>query len=940
LSVEAAPLEVRLAPGTRVVVLGNLDLHQHRPGPDAEELAKIVQALEPGDLLVLAGRILAPDDTGDAAAAFAVHGGVLDIIAASRARTVWITTLRDGADPLPVRIERFPELLLVGPAPNEDHVLVRPPQADPSRRRTLDALERLPGFRGAAWLDPSASITHFVVARSFARRMRMLALWVLVPILLLELARVPFILRTAALVRHLHHQASAHPAAVVGLLAIDALAVLLITALASRSVTHLIEEPMESVVSAIAANQAAHELFESLPARPSLVAVRAELAELTTEQGRFLACVGPSGAVLAPVPGRGILPTRYVPMHTTTWLELETGARVRAYLRRSRRPVHPAGLAWRLGWPERTLVESGVTLASAPSGASWPPAPKLAAETSLTVRRVGGFVVSLAGLVELLSAFLPPLAHHVSLVTTLFPTLPPIPRYADAISAATGALLLGVAQGLRAGQRRAWRIALVVLLAAIASNVLRRSDLVTTGILGTAVVALVVWHAAFRQVAPSVRRTSRALSVLGVGLLVALVAELVALADALVHRVPAHPLADLGGIIGTMLGLPVAAPPPFAVGELQDALSVVGVVLLVLVVWSFVAPVRDRIQAQLASLRSPQDPAEILAAHPQSTLDYFALRSDKQRLLRHGALVAYGEVGSVVIVSPDPIGPTASARLAFLELFEASTRAGKALCVLGASEPWAQWYREVGMRPFYLGDEAIVTLGALNLAGKRHKSLRQAVSRMRRYGYTVRVVPPLGLSPAEQREVLRVMAESRRGNRERGFSMTLGRVFDPRDRDLLMSLCFDPAGTIVGFVQWVPAPAINGYSLDLMRRDLGEHPNGMFDYLIVETMTDLAERGAGAISLNFAAMRGVLAGERGGELLGTRVERWVLDRLSSSMQIESLWRFNAKFEPRWEPRYLVVDAYEHLASIAIAAARVESLWDIPIVGRFLADPHG
>lgn len=936
---ESAPLEVRLAPGARVVVLGNLDLHDRRPGPDRGELARITHELEPTDLLVLAGRVIAPEASFDSRSALAQHHDVIDLLVSTQARTVRITSVRDEPLPLPATVEHTAELILRGPGPHGHCVRMKPVSTDLARRRTLEALERLPGFRGAAWLDPAASVTHFVVARSFARRVRMLALWVLVPLILLELARLPLLLRAAPLVAHLHHQASRHVALVATFLILDALVVLFASVLASRSVAHLIEEPMESMVSALATNQAARNLFESLPPRTSLIAAQAELAELQHDDEAFLASPGPTTAVLTPVAGRGLLPTRYEPMYHTTWVELELGAVVRAYLRRTRRRVRTASALSRLLWPDRALIDHQVTLASAPDGGSWPPAPRLASETSLTVRRVGGLAVSVAGLVEVISAFAPPLARHLSIVTTLFPTLGPVPRYADAISAAAGTLLLGVAQGLRAGQRRAWRIAMVVLAAAVASNLVRRSDLITTGLLSVALVALAVWRAAFRQPAPKGRRVWRALSVVGAGILVIVVAEAVAIGDALVHHAPLHPLAALGGIIGTILGLPVQAPPPFAIGELQDALTVVGVALLVLIVWRLVAPVRDRLSAQLASLRAPRNPAQILRDHPQGTLDYFALRSDKEHLVRHSALVAYGEFGSVVIVSPDPIGPTASARLAFLELFEATSRAGKALCVLGASEPWSEWYREVGMHPLYLGDEAIVTLGQLDLAGKRHKSLRQAVNRMRRYGYSVRVVAPLELTEQEQRDVLRVMSESRRGGRERGFSMTLGRVFDPRDTDVLMSLCTGPDGRIVGFVQWVPAPSINGYSLDLMRRDLGNHPNGMFDLLIVETMMQLAARQIKAISLNFAAMRGVLAGERGGDLLSARVERWVLDRLSSSMQIESLWRFNAKFEPRWEPRYLVVDAYEHLAAIAIAAARAESLWDLPLVGRFLADPH-
>ena len=58
-------------------------------------------------------------------------------------------------------------------------------------------------------------------------------------------------------------------------------------------------------------------------------------------------------------------------------------------------------------------------------------------------------------------------------------------------------------------------------------------------------------------------------------------------------------------------------------------------------------------------------------------------------------------------------------------------------------------------------------------------------------------------------------------------------------------------------------------------------------------------------------MRAVLAGE--GTACG--IQRWLLKRMSDSMQIESLWRFNAKFGPEWLPRYVVWDAAEHTLPI-------------------------
>ena len=123
-----------------------------------------------------------------------------------------------------------------------------------------------------------------------------------------------------------------------------------------------------------------------------------------------------------------------------------------------------------------------------------------------------------------------------------------------------------------------------------------------------------------------------------------------------------------------------------------------------------------------------------------------------------------------------------------------------------------------------------------------------------------------------------------------------------------------------------------------MRRDPGEHPNGLLDYALCSTIEHLRQRGERGLSLNFAAFRSVLDGERG-EGTFTRVERWAIKRLSGILPIESLWRYNAKYHPTWLPRYLVYPAAESFVPVVAATLRAESISEIPLLGRLLVhDP--
>jgi lysylphosphatidylglycerol synthetase-like protein (DUF2156 family) len=140
----------------------------------------------------------------------------------------------------------------------------------------------------------------------------------------------------------------------------------------------------------------------------------------------------------------------------------------------------------------------------------------------------------------------------------------------------------------------------------------------------------------------------------------------------------------------------------------------------------------------------------------------------------------------------------------------------------------------------------------------------------------------------------------------------------------------------------VPARGIQGWSLDLMRRSEAPGvPNGITEFIVAKTIDHLKTQGSVGLALNFATFRAVLASEAGDRLV-QRAQKWILERVGDSMQIESLWTFNEKFQPEWNPRYAAYDSPEHMLSASIAVARAESFFEIPIIGRFFkpaADEH-
>jgi hypothetical protein len=91
------------------------------------------------------------------------------------------------------------------------------------------------------------------------------------------------------------------------------------------------------------------------------------------------------------------------------------------------------------------------------------------------------------------------------------------------------------------------------------------------------------------------------------------------------------------------------------------------------------------------------------------------------------------------------------------------------------------------------------------------------------------------------------------------------------------------------------------------------------------------------VSLNFAMFRAALArGEKIGAGPVLRAWRGLLVFLSRWFQIESLYKFNAKFQPRWEPRFVVYRASGDLPRIGFAAMQAEGFVNLALpLPRFL-----
>jgi lysylphosphatidylglycerol synthetase-like protein (DUF2156 family) len=559
---------------------------------------------------------------------------------------------------------------------------------------------------------------------------------------------------------------------------------------------------------------------------------------------------------------------------------------------------------------------------------------KSAALENRRVRRWSAAVLLATGVISLVSATTLPLHSRLHDLRQVFPLA--VPEIAHVLVAFSGMALILLSRGVRRGLRLAWAISVGLLTVVAGLHLVKGGD-VEEGLIALAAAAFLFHNRASFQAGGDVPSRIKGLMTAAAGAGLALVTGV--LCVEIRYQDNRHVpwtralkvcAERLVGVQYDRLGVQSPGFDRFV----SPSLTAVGLTLAAYALFLAFRPVVLSHRPHPGDFTRARD---IVRRWGADTLAYFALRDDKRWFFWGNSVVAYAVINGVCLVSPDPVGPPEERETAWVAFHTFADEHAWPVAVMAAGEEWLPIYERGGMRSLYVGDEAVVDCRTFCVDGGEFKGLRQAVNRVARNGYRMEFYDPARVGPDLRASLRRVMAQNRRGEAERGFSMTLGRIFDSDDKGLLLAVAYGPTGEPAAFCHYVPAPGIDGYSLDLMRRTDGPHPNGLIDFVVVSTIRELAERGLGGLGLNFATLRAVLAGEKG-EGMGQRLERWLVRRLSDSMQIESLWRYNAKFGPRWIARYAVYDGPEHMLPAALAVARAESFFELPLIGRFLMPP--
>jgi lysyl-tRNA synthetase class 2 len=500
------------------------------------------------------------------------------------------------------------------------------------------------------------------------------------------------------------------------------------------------------------------------------------------------------------------------------------------------------------------------------------------------------WAAALVGAIGIASALTPEFANRYDLVKGVLP--PGVPTAARVFALAFGIALVWLSRSLARRKQRAWQLAVVVVIAAALAHLAKGLDFEESTISLLLLAALVRWRRRF-----DVPGDPRAVRPVLLIVIAALAATLLTLGIELRGAELPERAGDLFTAVGLLAGF------------------------IALGLW--LRPLSEAVAQTVGERRLARD---LVEQYGSDSLSFFALRRDKSFFFSptRRAFLAYRVVSGAALVSGDPVGDAAEFDALLAEFRRIAHARGWRLAILGASRESLPRYQRLGMRAISIGNEAVLRPEAFSLEGRSIRKVRQSVSRLTKAGYAFRIVAADHVDDGLRVQLEAVSAVWRGNQVERGFSMAMDDLYA---EGTMFAIAVSPEGDVGGFMHMAPSPAGGGWSLSTMRRRPST-PNGLMEFLVVETLVWAKECGVAEVSLNFCALADFLSPE-----LAVTVSRRVLRRALLSadnvFQLERLHSFSRKFHPDWRPRYLCVEKLGDLPLVGLAYLRVEQLLTPP-----------
>jgi phosphatidylglycerol lysyltransferase len=348
-----------------------------------------------------------------------------------------------------------------------------------------------------------------------------------------------------------------------------------------------------------------------------------------------------------------------------------------------------------------------------------------------------------------------------------------------------------------------------------------------------------------------------------------------------------------------LLGNPGLVPRTRYAHFFIDLIDVLGILALGGVLYSLFRP----LQARLARPHELELATEIIHNQADNPFEYFKLWPPKALFFnaQHSALIAYGVRGNIALAFKPPVGP-ADQIAGLVGAYDRHCRQqGWLPAYLNVGGAHLQMFKDLDYRTAKAGECAVVNLAHFVSHTRQQKPFSYLGRRFERDGIRLKVYE--AQQGSQFYRDLRQVSDAWLGlpNRhEQGFSLgyfnvaylTQCRIFTLEAAE----------GQILAFANQLPSAGTEEATIDLMRYR-PDAPNSSMDELFAQIFEWLHEHGYSRFNLGLAPLAGV------SEMTNKTSEEWVMgqmyENISSVFSYKGLRQYKNKFEPVWEPEYIV-----------------------------------
>lgn len=286
----------------------------------------------------------------------------------------------------------------------------------------------------------------------------------------------------------------------------------------------------------------------------------------------------------------------------------------------------------------------------------------------------------------------------------------------------------------------------------------------------------------------------------------------------------------------------------------------------------------------------------------------------------------YRVLAGVALTTGAPVGPETERAEALREFAGRCARMSWSPCLYSVGEEIRGMTDQLGWRSVQVAQDTVLDLGGVSFAGKQFQNVRTALNKARRDGLDVEWFH-FPTAPRNIAAQIRSISEEWVADHalpELGF--TLGGLNELNDPAVKCSMIIDQNRTVHAVASWLPVHddgKVIGWTLDFMRRRGTTGGRNSIEVLIARAALDFQAQGYRFLSLSGTPLATPVA-ERSPDTFQGPLEQF-LDFLSRTIEpvygFKSLAAFKAKFNPRYEPLYMVYPDPTSLPAIGQAISK-------------------